>query len=56
MLYQAVMNIGGSEPQRIESGIWDSSFKAFSELCALTYGRIPAKTNWHVYLIAKSKI
>ena len=56
MLYQAVMNIGGSKPQRIESGIWETTQKAFSELGALTRGRIPAKTNWCVYLIAKSKI
>lgn len=56
MMYQAVMNIGGSKPQQIRSGVWETSDKAWDELCGMTHGKIPTKTSWCAWLTIKSRI
>lgn len=56
MMYQAIMNIGGSKPKRIATGVWETSDKVMSELRGMTYGRIPKNTAWSAYLIIRSSI
>lgn len=56
MLYQAVMNIGGSKPQQIRSGVWETSDKAWEELKGMAYGKIPTRTAWSAWLTITSRI
>lgn len=53
---QAVMNIGGSNPQQIRSGVWETSDKAWEELKGMVCDKIPTRTAWSAWITIKSSI